>query len=88
MADLNPDDPTDRRQLFSWLWQTYLRSHKKMLALGLLMMAIEGAMLGALAKMLQPMFDTVFVGGQRDMIWWVAGIIMALFVIRAMTSLA
>ena len=43
-------------------------------------------MLGALAYMLQPMFDDVFLAGNMNQVWMVGGIIMGLFVVRAVTS--
>ncbi|MEM9971697.1 MAG: ABC transporter transmembrane domain-containing protein, partial [Pseudomonadota bacterium] len=48
-----------------------------------LLMAIEGSMLGALSYTVQPMFDRIFVAGNRDAIPLVAGAIAAIFVIRA-----
>lgn len=49
-------------------------------------MAIEGSTLGLLAYMLKPMFDQVFVGGDTGAMWWVGGVIFALFLFRAISS--
>ncbi|NNE80703.1 MAG: ATP-binding cassette domain-containing protein [Silicimonas sp.] len=46
-------------------------------------MAIEGSMLGALSYIVQPMFDEVFIAGDRGAIFWVAGALAGIFIIRA-----
>lgn len=74
------------RQLFGWLWRDYLRPHRGILAATLLLMAIEGSMLGFLSWMIQPMFDNVFVQGETDALWWVGLGIMAIFCVRAVSS--
>ncbi|MFN3938013.1 MAG: ABC transporter ATP-binding protein [Gemmobacter sp.] len=74
------------RPLFTRLWRDYLRPHRAAMAVAFVLMVIEGATLGALSYMLEPLFDRVFVGGDADAIWWVGGAILALFAIRAATS--
>ena len=54
-----------KSDLIFWLWRNYLRRHTPILLLALVFMALEGSMLGALSWMMQPMFDHVFVAGQR-----------------------
>lgn len=83
---LDKDNSAPAHAVWPWLWQNYLSPHKWLLAVALGLMAIEGSMLGFLAYMLQPMFDRVFIGGQAGQIWWVASVIMGLFIIRAVTS--
>ena len=56
------------------------------MALALLFMVIEGSTLGLLSYMLKPLFDLVFSGAQAGAIWWVGLAILALFLIRAATS--
>ncbi|WP_108854804.1 ABC transporter ATP-binding protein [Albidovulum aquaemixtae] len=46
-------------------------------------MTIEGSTLGVLSWMLKPLFDRVFVAGDAGAIWWVGGVILSLFLIRA-----
>lgn len=75
-------------QLISWLWRDYLRPHKGTLAAALFFMAIEGSMLGLLSYMIQPMFDSMFLNAERNMLWWVGFGILAIFVIRAICSAA
>ena len=51
--------------LVRWLWRGYLRRHWPVIALAVLLMAIEGGMLGLLSWIIKPMFDQVFVAGDR-----------------------
>ncbi len=53
----------------------------------MVLMILEGSTFGVLSYMMQPMFDDIFVGGQSGAIWIVGGVIFALFVTRALTSL-
>jgi len=69
-----------------WLWRGYLRRHLAWMIVALILMSIEGGTLGALSYMLKPMFDTVFIGGNGDAIWWVGLAIFGIFMMRAVTS--
>ncbi|MBL9051965.1 MAG: ABC transporter ATP-binding protein [Tabrizicola sp.] len=55
-----------------------------LLAFGVMM--IEGSTLGLLSYMLEPLFDRVFAPGGSAALIWVGGAILALFLIRAVTS--
>ncbi|HSG57122.1 MAG TPA: ABC transporter ATP-binding protein [Paracoccaceae bacterium] len=82
-----PSPVTEARSgLFGWLWRRYLVKHRGWLILALLLMTLEGSMMGLLSYMLKPMFDDVFVGGNADAIWWVGLTILIIFVVRASTS--
>lgn len=85
-----PAQSKDQRAstLFAWLWRDYLRPHKGTLAGALFFMAIEGSTLGFLSYIIQPMFDNVFLQGEKDTLWWVGFGILAIFVIRAISSAA
>ena len=74
--------------MLRWIWQGYLRQHRVLLFAVLAMMIIEGSTLGILSYMMQPMFDNIFVGGQAGQIWVVGTVILALFVLRAFTSMS
>lgn len=52
----------------------------------MLLMAVEGSMLGALSYIVQPMFDRVFIAGNRDAVAWVAVAIGGLFLVRAISA--
>ena len=40
-------------ELLKWLWRDYLKKHMWLLLLAVIFMSIEGATLGALAKLMQ-----------------------------------
>ncbi|AUH32863.1 ABC transporter ATP-binding protein [Paracoccus tegillarcae] len=71
--------------LFSRMWRDYLRQYWPTMSVAFFFMMIEGSTLAVLSWMLKPLFDRVFVGGDTGAIWWVGGIIFALFCTRAMT---
>lgn len=72
--------------LLGRVWREYMRKRAGLLAITFVLMVVEGSMIGALSYMLQPMFDTVFIGGNKGAIGWVAGIIMSIFVVRSITG--
>ena len=74
------------RHLLAWLWRNYLRKHVPVLLIAMVFMVLEGSMLGVLSYMMQPMFDNVFVEGQRDLLIWVGLVLMAIFIVRAVSS--
>ncbi len=49
-------------------------------------MAIEGGSLGMLSYMVRPMFDDIFVAGDRDAVFWIAFAVFAIFVARAVAG--
>lgn len=69
-----------------WLWAGYLRRHLPIIIVAMVLMATEGATLGALSLMVRPMFDQVFIGGNRDAVFWVAIGIFSIFVFRALAG--
>ncbi|WP_422078154.1 ABC transporter ATP-binding protein [Vannielia sp.] len=75
-----------KRGAFAWLWRGYLRPHWPALVAGGLLMAVEGSMLGFLSYMMKPMFDSVFIAGESGALWTVGFGILAIFLIRAGTS--
>ncbi len=74
--------------IFRWLWSGYLRPHRRMLGIAIMFMVIEGSMLAALSRLIQPMFDTVFTEGSSTALWWVGLAIMGTFFVRAICSAA
>lgn len=77
---------TESRVLIRWLWRDYLKAHLGFILLALILMAIEGAMLGALSYLIKPMFDKVLVAGQSDALTWVALAVFGVFSFRALAS--
>ncbi|MDJ0826441.1 MAG: ABC transporter ATP-binding protein [Rhodobacter sp.] len=77
---------TEARALTGWLWRGYLSRHLAIIVCAVLLMAIEGGMLGLLSYMIQPMFDEVFIAGDRGAIPIVAGGVCAIFLVRALAG--
>lgn len=75
------------RTLFARFWRGYLRPYSGLMALAFAMMVIEGSTLGLLSYMIQPLFDQVFAPGGGGALVWVGAAILALFLVRAVTSI-
>ena len=75
-----------RKGIGRWLWRGYVRRHRAGLGLAVFLMAVEGAMLGALSWLIKPMFDDVFSAGNADAILWVGLAVAGVFVIRALAA--
>jgi len=71
----------------AWLWRGYMRVHVWAIAAAMFFMTIEGAMLGALSYIVQPMFDDVFIGGDRGAMLVVAAAVMVMFTARGISGL-
>ncbi len=82
----NSGDAPDRPGIASWLWRDYVRPFRLVLGLAVILMAIEGSMLGALSYLIRPMFDDVFTAGNRDAIVWVGLGVAGVFAIRALAA--
>ncbi|KIN60323.1 Lipid A export ATP-binding/permease protein MsbA [Sulfitobacter noctilucae] len=76
------------KELLRWLWRDYLRKHLGLMALAVVFMVIEGSTLGALARLMEPMFDRVFVAGQEDALLWVGLTLIGIFVLRAIAGVS
>ena len=59
-----------------------------MLCLIILLMMVEGSMIGGLAWMMQPLFDGVFTGGSLVQLWTIGLIVFGLFLARGILSIA
>ena len=75
------------RALLGWLWRDYLSDHKWLLMIAIFFMAVEGSMLGLLSWLMKPMFDRVFVGGERDLVFWLGLAFFGIFALRGIASL-
>ena len=75
-------------ELLRWLWGSYLKKHLVLMALAVFFMIIEGSTLGALARLMEPMFDQVFVGGNEDALIWVGLTLVGIFVLRAIAGVS
>ena len=72
--------------LLRWMWRNYLRPQRLLILTALFFMALEGSMLGALSYIIQPLFDEVFIAGDRGAVMWVALAVGAMFGVRAVAS--
>ena len=79
---------SNQLQLIGWLWHGYLKRHIWVLVLIILLMMIEGSMIGGLAWMMQPLFDGVFTGGSLVQLWTIGLIVFGLFLARGILSIA
>ena len=79
-------DAAEGWRLIRWLWRRYLRDHTVAVAAAILLMTVQGGMLGALSYVVQPMFDSVLADGSRGIILAVAGLVFVIFVIRAVSG--
>lgn len=73
-------------ELLRWIWRDYLKKHTGTMLVAVLFMAIEGSTLGALARLMEPMFDNVFVAGKREALLWVGLVLVGIFVLRAIAG--
>ena len=72
--------------LLKWLWRDYLKPQRTLIFAALFFMALEGSMLGALSYIVRPMFDQVFIAGDRNAVYWVAAAVGGIFVVRAIAA--
>ncbi|MFC7702806.1 ABC transporter ATP-binding protein [Plastorhodobacter daqingensis] len=70
-------------RMLGWVWRNYLKRRMPFLVVALLLMTVEGSMLGALSYLMQPMFDDVFIAGDSAAVYWVAIAISGVFILRA-----
>ncbi len=82
------DQTYTSKELLAWLWRDYLKKHLGLMALAVLFMIVEGSTLGALARLMEPMFDQVFVAGQEDALIWVGLVLIGIFVLRAIAGVS
>ncbi len=83
---MSPRPAAAPRAITRWLWRDYVRRHRLALGAAVLLMALEGTMLGALSWLIRPMFDEVFAARNRDAILWVALAVAGVFAIRALAA--
>ncbi|WP_340263007.1 ABC transporter ATP-binding protein [Sulfitobacter pontiacus] len=74
------------RELLTWLWRDYLKKHMWVLLVAVIFMSIEASTMGGLAKLMQPMFDKVFVAGEKGALLWVGLVLVGIFVLRAVSG--
>jgi len=68
------------------LWREHIKPYRWHVIGGLICMAIAAATTATLAKMLQPLFDDVFVARNEAMLFQVAGLVLVIFVLKGLSS--
>ena len=79
-------DPAPKTPVFARYWRDYLRPQWPLLILVFGLMALDGATMGVVSMLVQPLFDKVFVAGGTAAIWGVGLTFMGLFAFRALVS--
>jgi len=74
------------KTLIRWYWRGYVRHAIWLILIALFFMMLEGGALGALSYIIRPMFDEIFVAGDRDAVFWVGIGVFGIFVMRGMAS--
>ncbi len=78
----------DDRIVARWLWDTFIRHRVPFIALAVVFMVLEAAALGAFSYLVQPMFDEVFIAGDRASVFLVAFAMALVFFGRGLARLA
>ncbi len=76
----------DKKPLFKWFWNSYVRAHVGVLFIALIFMSIEGSMLGVLSYSIKFLFDNVLVSNDTSSILFVAVLIFSIFSMRAIAG--
>ena len=84
IISMNIED--DKKPLFKWFWNLYVRKHVGLLFTALIFMSIEGSMLGLLSYSIKFLFDNVLVSKDTSSILIVAVVIFSIFSIRAIAG--
>jgi ATP-binding cassette subfamily B protein/subfamily B ATP-binding cassette protein MsbA len=73
-------------RLLAWVWRDHLRPRRWLLALAVLLMAVEGGAMGALSSLVRPMFDLIRPGGSMTSVILVAASVAGVFAVRALAG--
>lgn len=76
----------DTFPLLRRLWHEHIKRYKWYISGGVFCMAVTAGTTVALAKMLEPLFDKVFVGRNEDMLCHVAFIVFVIFLLKGLAS--
>lgn len=75
------------RVVARWLWDGFVRHRIHFIGLAVVFMVIEALMLGAFSYLVQPMFDDVFIAGERGQVYLVALAMALVFFGRGLARL-
>ncbi len=74
------------KALIGRLWHDYLKRHTWTLVIAVILMGLEGSVLGGLSYLVAPMFDEVLVGKDAAAMTWIGALVFGLFAMRAITG--
>jgi ATP-binding cassette, subfamily B, bacterial MsbA len=77
---------TSSFQILLRLYRTFAFPYFKLLLLGGVLMLVGALMQGALAKLMEPVLDKIFVEKQQAALWGVAGLVMIVFFIKGLAG--
>ncbi|MBV1867781.1 MAG: ABC transporter ATP-binding protein, partial [Marinosulfonomonas sp.] len=80
------DETFPTKTLIRWYWRGYVRHVVSLILIAMFFMMLEGGALGALSYIIRPMFDTIFVAGDRDAVFWVGIGVFGIFVMRGIAG--
>ena len=72
--------------LVSRLWREHIRSYRWYVVGGLICMACAAITTALLAKMLEPLFDDVFMAHNETMLLQVACFVLGVFILKGISS--
>lgn len=72
--------------LVARLWHEHIKPYRWYVGGGIACMAVAAITTAVLAKMLQPLFDDVFVSRKEDMLFYVAFWVLCVFVLKGISS--
>jgi subfamily B ATP-binding cassette protein MsbA len=73
-------------QLIRRLWREHIKLYRWYVGGGIACMAVAAGTTALLAKMLQPLFDDVFVGHNQEMLLSVALFVLGIFILKGLSS--
>ncbi|MBV1903283.1 MAG: ABC transporter ATP-binding protein/permease [Marinosulfonomonas sp.] len=74
------------KTLIRWYWRGYVRHAVSLILIAMFFMMLEGGALGALSYIIRPMFDEIFVAGDRGAVFWVGIGVFGIFIMRGVAS--
>jgi len=74
------------KKLLGRLWHDYVKHHMKILSVAIVLMMMEGSVLGGLSYMVAPMFDQVLIDQNREAMYWIGALVFGLFAMRAIAG--
>ncbi|MCY4446238.1 MAG: ABC transporter transmembrane domain-containing protein [Rhodobacteraceae bacterium] len=75
------------REIIVWMWHGYLKKHTALFILSVLLMSLQGGMLGVLSYLIGPMFDEVFTNKNTNALTLLGIGVFVIFCVRGFSGL-